>query len=88
MIPTREACPDTMVGVKHRRNTIKAETIKHEFLHVEPQVGKQEAKDFVRFVVEQTGIPKLVTTFGAAVEVLVIGSVKVVDAVFYVLAGV
>lgn len=88
LIIARESVSDTMVEVHHAGDTVKAEAIKAIFLHVEAQIAQQEAHGLVAVVVEQTRVPKVMAAFTALVEVLVIASVKVVESVQNVLAGV
>lgn len=88
LVVARESVSDTVVEIHHAGDTIKAETIKAILLHVEAQVAQQKAHGLVAVVVEQTRVPKVMSTLAAFVEVLVITSVKVVKSVQNVLAGV
>lgn len=74
--------------VHHRSDAVKAETVKLILFHVEAEVAKQETKDFVVIIIEQSAIPQLMATFGAAVEVLVVGAIELIEAVVHILAGV
>lgn len=53
VVTAREARADAVVGVHHRSDAVEAEAVKHVFVHVEAQVGEQEAQDFMVTVVEQ-----------------------------------
>ena len=77
-----------MVEVHHAGDTVKTEAIKAILLHVEAQIAQQETHGLVAVVVEQTRVPKVMAPFSTLVEVLVIASVKVVESVQDVLAGV
>ena len=68
-----------MVRVHHARDAVESESVKHIHVHVKSKVRKQESQNFVVPIVEQPGIPKLVTSSRAFVEVLMVGTVKNVD---------
>lgn len=68
-----------MMSIHHTSNSIESEPIKHEDIHVVPQVGKQEPQDFMRTVIEQSRIPKLMSTFSTLMEVEMISTVEHVD---------
>lgn len=74
--------------IEHASDTIKSETIKVILVHPETQVAEQEAHNLVVAVVEQSAVPLVMATFASTMEVLVIGSVKLVQAVQNILGGV
>ena len=86
MVPSREACTNTVMVVHHARDAIKAEAVELVFLHPESQVAEQEPKNFVVAVVEQTTVPQLVSSSAAFMEVEVVRSIKVVQPVQHVFA--
>lgn len=51
---TRETSSDSVMRVHHARDSVEPESIEHVLLHVETKVGKQESKDLVMTVVEET----------------------------------
>jgi hypothetical protein len=77
-----------MMLVHHTGHTIKPKPVKHVLVHVKPQVGQEEPQNLVVAIVEQSTVPKLVSTPGSFVEVTVIGSVKVVQSILRVLGSV
>ena len=77
-----------MVVVEHGGDAVEPEAVKVELGHPVFQVGQQEVNDLVFVVVEALGIPGGVLTLTAGVEELVVGAVKLVDALPGVLAGV
>jgi hypothetical protein len=78
---TGEPDTHTMMLVHHTGHTVESEPVKHVLVHVKPQVGQEEPKDFVVSVVEQSTVPELVSASSAFVEVAVIRAVKVVEAI-------
>ena len=88
VVVAREAKSDTVVSVHHARHSVESETIKSVLLNEEPKVAQQEPHYLVAAIVEQTRVPQLMATFGALVEVLVVASVKLVETIKNVLAGV
>ena len=76
------------MGVEHARHTIESEAIKGVLVHPEPQVAEQEPHNLVMTVVEKPAVPELVLALGATMEVLVIGTVKLIQAIKDVLGGV
>jgi hypothetical protein len=71
--------------VHHARDSIKAEPIEHEYIHVESQIGEKEPQNFMTAVIEQSRIPELVSTTRTLMEVLVIGAIELVDTQWSVL---
>lgn len=57
-------------------------------VHPETQVAEQEAHDFVVTVVEESAVPLVVAALASTVEVLVIGSVELVQTIQYILGSV
>lgn len=88
MVVAREAKPDTVVSVHHARHSVESETIKSVFLNEESKIAQQEPHHLVAAIVEQTRVPQLMAALGALVEVLVVASIKLVEAIENVLAGV
>ena len=88
MITPREASADAVVDVHHTRDTVEPETIKFEFLHIEPKIAEEEAENLVASVVEQPTIPQFVLSFRTAMEVEVVCTIKRIKAVKNVLASV
>ena len=88
VVPAREACPNAVVDIHHARHSVKAEAVKAILLHVETEVGQEEAQDFVVAVIEEPAVPELMTSLAAFVEVKVIGAVEEVQTVENVLARV
>lgn len=74
--------------VKHARHTIESEAIEGVLVHPEPQVAEQEPHNLVVTIVEKPAVPEIMFAPAATVEVLVIGTVKLVQAVQDVLGGV
>ena len=75
-----------MVLVHHTRHTVKAEAVKLELLDPEAQVAEQEAQHLVVAVVEEAAVPELVAAAGALVEVEVVSTIELVEAIQDVLA--
>lgn len=88
VVATREACADAVVGVHHGGDAVEAEAVELVLFHVEAEVAEQEAEDLVVIVVEEAAVPELVSAFDAAVEVLVVCAVELVQAVVHILTGV
>ena len=74
-----------MVGVQHASDTVKAEAVKLVLVHPEAQVAQQEAKNFMTAIVEQSAVPKLVSSSGTLVEVLRIATIKLIQTIQHVL---
>lgn len=74
--------------VKHTCHTIKSEAIKGVLIHPEPKVAEQEPHDLVMTVVEKPAVPKIMLALAAAMEVLVVSTVKLIQAIKDVLGGV
>ena len=74
-----------MMQIKHACDAIKAEAIKVILVHPESEVAQQEPKNLMMSVVEQSAIPELMSSFGALVEVLMIGAVKLIEPIKNVL---
>jgi hypothetical protein len=87
VIAAREACTDAVMSIHHARDAVEAEAIKLVFVHPESEVGEQESKDLVTAIVEETAVPEFMTAFGALVEIAMIGTIKHVQSVEDVLAG-
>jgi hypothetical protein len=68
-----------VVSIHHARDPVKSEAIKHEYIHVISQVGQEEPQDFVTSVVEQSGVPELMSTACSLVEVLMVRAIKLID---------
>lgn len=88
VVVAREAESNTVVSVHHARHSVESETIKSVLLNEEPKVAQQEPHHLIAAIVEQTRIPQLMATLGALMEVLVVASVKLVETIKNVLAGV
>lgn len=74
-----------MVLVEHAGNAIKAEAIKVILVHPESEIAQQESHHLVMAVVEESAIPKIVGTLASTVEVLVVGSIKFIKSIKYIL---
>lgn len=70
-----------MVSVQHAGDTVETETVELVLLHPETQITEEEAQDLVMSVIEQSAVPKLVTSLCALVEVEVIAAVEHVQAI-------
>jgi len=88
VVVAREAKADAVVEIHHGGDAIESEAVKPVFLHVKSQVAEQEAHGLVASIVEQSRVPELMATLGTLVEVLVVASIKVVESIEDVLAGV
>ena len=88
MVSTREPDTHPVMLVHHAGNSVKPKSVKHVLVHVESQVGQKEPQDLVVTVVEQSAVPKFMSTSGSLVEVTVIRSVKVVQSILGVLGSV
>lgn len=88
LIVAREAKADTVVDIHHGGDTIEAKAIKLVFLHIESQVAHQEPHGLIAPIVEQSRVPELVATLGTGMEVLVVASIKVVESIEDIFAGV
>jgi len=81
MIASRETSSNSVMLVHHAGNAIKAETVEHVYVHVVSKVREQKPKHFMVTVIEQPGIPELVSSSDTLVKVEVIGTIKLVDPV-------
>ena len=84
---TGKACPDSMVFIHHACYAVKSEAIELKYFHVEPQVAQQEPQNFMVVVIKQTTVPEFVLPFPAFVEILVVGTIKLVQSVQDIFAG-
>lgn len=81
MITPREARTDSVMFVHHARHPIEAESIKLVLFHPEAEVAHQEPQDLVGSIVEKPTVPKFVATSCSLVEVEMICSIELVQAV-------
>ena len=88
IVTVHECVVHSVMLVQDRGDAVEAETVKLVLLDPPPQVGEEEAENLPRGVVVDARIPKRVVSLGTLVEVLVRGTVKVVDAVLDVLGSV
>lgn len=74
----RTGKPEThaMVLVHHARNAVEAEAVKVVFVHPEAEVRKEETLDFRMAIVEEAGVPEIVSATATFMEVQVVRSVK------------
>jgi hypothetical protein len=77
-----------MVKVQHTRHTIKPEAIKLIFVHPKAEVTQKEAHNLVMAVVEQPAVPLVMASLASRVEVLMVCTIKLVQAVQNILGGV
>ena len=66
--------------VHHAGDAVKSEAIEHVHVHVKPKIGQKETKDLVMTIIEETGIPKLMSAFYSFVKVKVVRAIEDVDA--------
>ena len=83
-----ERLSETVVVVKHRCNSVKAEAVKSIFGHPELQVRKKEVENLIFVIVEELGIPSRVMTLFAIVEVLIGCGIELEDTLVGVLDSV
>lgn len=74
-----------MVDVKHAGDSVKSESIKLILIHPETQVAQQEPHHLMVAIVEESAVPLIMATLTTAVEVLVIGAIKLVETIEHVL---
>ena len=73
------------VQVHHRGDPVEAKTVEAILLHPEADIAQQEAQHLHLAVVEDERIPHVVPPLWAGVEILVLGSVELVESVVDVL---
>lgn len=74
-----------MVDIKHASDSVKSESIKLVLIHPEAQVAQQEPHHLMMAIVEESAVPLIMATLAAAVEVLVISAIKLVETIEHVL---
>ena len=74
------------MGIHHTGDTVEAEAVELELLQPIPHIAHQEAKDLMVSIVEQTTVPKLVSTFATFMEIKMIRASELVDSIEDVLA--
>ena len=55
--------------VHHARDAIESEAIELILLHPEAQIAHQESHNFMGSIVEETAVPKVMTTLATFMEV-------------------
>ena len=83
-----EVHAQAMVEVEHGGDAIEAETVEVVLIKPEAAVGEEEVEDVRLAVVEATGVPGIVPTAGAVVEVLIRRAVEKGETIALVLDGV
>lgn len=73
------------MSVQHTGDSVEAEAIELVFVHPEAKVAQQKTHHFMVTIVEKTTVPLVMISFAAAVEVLMISSVKIVETIQNVL---
>lgn len=76
-----------MMDIEHAGDTVKTETVKLILIHPETKVAQQKPENLVVSVVEKSAIPLIVATLAAAMEVLVIGTIELIETVKNILRG-
>lgn len=73
--------------VEHACDAIEAEAVKLILVHPEPQVAEQEPHHLVVTIIKESAVPQIVATSAAFVEILVIRSIEVIQAIEDVLGS-
>jgi pentose-5-phosphate-3-epimerase len=76
-----------VVDVEHASDTIKAEAIELVLIHPESQIAQEKPQDFVVAVVEEAAIPQIMLSPSTPMEVLVIRTVELVQAIQNILGS-
>ncbi|KAI6773501.1 hypothetical protein HG531_000350 [Fusarium graminearum] len=88
MVATRKASSHAVMNVKHTGHTIESETVELVLVHPESQVAQQKPHHLMMSVVEQAAVPLVMSTLATTMEVLVVGTVELVDTIKDVLGRV
>ena len=57
VIIARKTYVDSVMCVKHRRDSVESEAVKHILIHPIADVRQQESQNFVAFIIETSAIP-------------------------------
>ena len=76
-----------MMLVHHTSHPVKTEAVELVHIHPVAKIAHQETQYFMVSVIEETTVPKLVSTSGSFVEVMVVAPIKMIQAIKDVFAG-